>query len=217
MSLLPPFKRRTCVDIRLRCISPPWRVVSWVIRFLCGEMRRPPEGFMSMSLCRLRICFFVTLMNCAGGVWGLMGGILFLLFAGFCNRFFWIDWLTRIRWKETWCCAWCVIWGWEGGLRCRAWEQAGVCGQCCLWAAGDEEWGCREISCRGFPWGRNLVLQTARPSFCLYSASCSSRRVLGSITWAPAGSSSGEEEPGTEEPPGSAGSFLPCEAGGIDS
>lgn len=121
MSLLLPFKRRTCFlqASRLRCISPPWCVVSWVIKFLCGEIRQPPEGFMSVSLCRLCICFFVILVNCAGGVWrlgGRGGAVLFVVFwllhlvtlksdldVGLVF-FFLTDWPTRRSWKETWCC-----------------------------------------------------------------------------------------------------------------
>lgn len=89
MSLLPAFKRRTCFlqASRLRCISPPLCVASWVIKFLCGEIRQPPEGFMSMLLCRLCICSFCYLSElCRRGL-RACGGLF--LFSGFRTMYPW--------------------------------------------------------------------------------------------------------------------------------
>lgn len=79
LSLLPPFKRSCFLQASgLRCISPPWCVVSWVIEFLCGETRQCPEGFMSAWPCRLSIHCFVI-----GGNWA-WGAFLFVS-SGLCT------------------------------------------------------------------------------------------------------------------------------------
>lgn len=55
--------------------------MSLVIKFLCGEIRQPPEGFMSVLLCRLCICGFFYLSELCWRCMGARGGaVLFVVF-----------------------------------------------------------------------------------------------------------------------------------------
>lgn len=145
-SLLPPFKRRTCFlqASRLRCISPPWCVVSWVIKFLRGEIRQPPEGFMSVALCRLSISFFfVVVVNWAGGVGSLWGRefsfcYFWVLPLVSLKSGFWMDGLTGVTWHRA-----VLGTGSSGGKRAVEWSSGARVRTCCLWGPRVKEHGVR--------------------------------------------------------------------------
>lgn len=92
--------------------------MSWVIKFLRGEIRQLPEGFMSVAPCRLSVSFFCCRSELSWRCWQALGeGVFFLLYLGVAPGILEVRFLNgqAHRGDMAPCCACCGIRRWEGG------------------------------------------------------------------------------------------------------